>query len=91
MSKEMAVIILGLLNIVIATGLLAVPGTWRMVLFVVIGIALMILGFLLRSETLSRGSKLSRNSSFVENLPAEDAASVAHDYSGHKDNLTSLN
>ncbi len=82
MSKEMGVILLGLLNIVIATNLLGVPGSWRDVLLVASGLGLMGLGFLLRAEVLSRGSS---HSSFVEN-----SAPVAPVHSEHN-GISSLN
>jgi hypothetical protein len=84
MSKEMGVILLGLLNIIVATNLLAVPGSWREVILVVSGLGLMALGFLLRAEVLSRGSN---HSSFVEN----SAPKHGHYSQPQEEGLTSLN
>lgn len=88
MSKEMMVIVLGLLVIVIRT-MLGVPGSWQTFLFIITGVALAVIGFLLRGEALGRthsnGGQYSKKSSysFVEN----DATPV-HE---HKEGITSLN
>ena len=63
MSKEMSVIVLGFLVVVIPH--LGVPGSWHTVLFTVAGLAIAILGFLLRGETISRGGR-NTNGPFVE-------------------------
>jgi hypothetical protein len=90
MSKEMMVIALGLWIIVVRT-LLGIPGSWQTAVFIVTGVLLAIIGFLLRGESLSRAGTHSarpeRSSSytFVENTPP---ASAAHE---HKEGITSLN
>lgn len=84
------VIALGLWIIVVRT-LLGIPGSWQTVVFVVTGVLLAVIGFLLRGEALSRaGAHAARPDrgaayTFVENTPA---ASAAHD---HKEGITSLN
>lgn len=62
MSKEMTVIVLGLL--IAATPFLGIPGSWKTALFVLAGLGMAIAGFLLRGEALSRGST---HNHFVEN------------------------
>ena len=88
MSKETTVIVLGLWVVILPY--LGIPGGWRTTLIIVSGIALMGLGFLLRGETLSRGSHKEHRgrNSFVENT-----ASITQDYSAHdnKEGITSLN
>ncbi len=72
MSKEMWVIVLGLLVVVLPH--LGLPGAWKTILFVVLGVAIAALGFLLRGEALSRGSGSVANSQhFVENIPRSSA------------------
>lgn len=87
MSKEMMVIALGLWIIVVRT-LLGIPGSWQTFLFIVTGVALAVIGFLLRGEALSRGTarhpRATPNSyTFVESQP-----SPAHE---SKEGITSLN
>ena len=100
MSKEMMVIALGASVIVIRT-LLGVPGEWQTVLFVVSGIALVVVGFLLRGEAISRSGgprpAQNRSYSFVESLPTgeadaptpPEAPTSIHEH--HKEGITSLN
>jgi hypothetical protein len=63
MSKEMSVIVLGFVVVIIPH--LGVPGSWHTVLFAISGLAIAILGFLLRGETISRGMRKT-DSPFVE-------------------------
>ncbi|HUD02695.1 MAG TPA: hypothetical protein VMR46_01565 [Candidatus Paceibacterota bacterium] len=67
MSKEMGVILLGLF--VLVQPYLGVPNSWHTFFAVVAGIAIMVLGFLLRGEALGRGgeAKEPRRNLFVEN------------------------
>jgi hypothetical protein len=65
MSKEMTVIVLGLL--VAALPYLGIPGSLRTMLLVLIGLGLALIGFLLRGETLSGETKISSRHPFVEN------------------------
>jgi len=84
MSKEMSVILLGVAVIVIP--FLGVPSDGRTFLLVVAGLALMVVGFMLRSESLSRPG--SSRHSFVEN----NTAQITHDYTHEsKDGINSLN
>ena len=84
------VIALGLWIIVVRT-LLGIPGSWQTVIFVLTGVLLAVIGFLLRGEALSRAAtRPSRPEragayTFVEN---ESPASAVHD---HKEGITSLN
>src|SRR3989338_9866751 len=55
MSKEMAVIGLGIFVIVVRT-MLGVPGSWQTALFVAAGVALVVIVFLLRGEAISRSA-----------------------------------
>jgi hypothetical protein len=86
MSKEMTIIVLGVWTIILPY--LGIPSGWRTTLVILTGIGFVVLGFLLRGETLSRGHKGSSRHSYVEN-----AASITHDYSDdtHKEGITSLN
>jgi uncharacterized protein involved in copper resistance len=88
MSKEMLVIVLGVWIIVVRT-LLGVPGSWQTALFILSGIALMVVGFLLRGEAISRSSAPRvgnpRSYSFVESAPEVVSTNE------HKEGITSLN
>lgn len=89
------VIALGLWIIVIRT-LLGVPGSWQTFLFIVTGVALAVIGFLLRGEALSRAAarpaertQRAAAYSFVDSTPeSSPVAAPAHD---HKEGITSLN
>ncbi len=78
MSKEMGIIALGVF--IVIQPYLGVPNSWHTFLSVVAGVAIMILGFLLRGEALSGAHKSSSKHSFVEN----SSASVVQDYSTHE-------
>jgi hypothetical protein len=70
MSKEITVILLGLL--IVITPYLGIPGSWKTVIFVLGGLCLAAVGFLLRGEALSRGA--TRHSGhFVENIAPQPA------------------
>lgn len=64
MSKEMTVIVLGVL--VVITPYLGIPGSWKTVILVLAGLAIAGAGFLLRGEALARGAGRGRGH-FVEN------------------------
>lgn len=64
MSKEMTVIVLGVLTVV--TPYLGIPGLWKTVILVIAGVVLAGVGFLLRGEALARGAGQGRGH-FVEN------------------------
>ena len=94
MSKEVAIIALGVWVIIIPY--LGVPMSWRTVLLVLTGIAVMVLGFLLRSETLAGrpGSRLRAGAPFVEHVPdrAPDASAASHEVRhDHQEGINSLN
>lgn len=57
MSKEMGVILLGIVTI--ATPYLGIPGSWKTAALVCLGALITLLGFLLRGESLSRGRILA--------------------------------
>ena len=88
MSKEMLVIALGAWIIVVRL-LLGIPGSWQTVLFVLSGVVLVVIGFLLRGEAISRQSAPratgNRSYSFVENAPEP---ATTHEQS---QGITSLN
>ena len=88
MSKETWVIILGIAIAVMPY--LGFPSSWKTVLFVLLGLTLVLIGFLLRTETLSRSGGAyapTVHQPFVENshVPVADAN---HD---RKEGITSLN
>lgn len=64
MSKEMSVIVLGIFVALIPY--LGIPGTWRTVLLVATGSAIAILGFLLRGEAISQGTRKTEHLPFVD-------------------------
>lgn len=84
MSKEMSLIALGVWVIIVPY--LGVPGTWRTAILVLTGIAIAVIGFIVRNEALSRGIESTERHPFVENTPA--ALSERHEY---KEGITSLN
>lgn len=95
MSKEMGVILVGLLVILTRTAL-GLPGNVQTAVFVLCGVALIVLGFLLRGESIARAGQAAprrkQELPFVEHAPlghsrAGEAASAAHERQG----LTSLN
>lgn len=64
MSREMSVIVLGLLVIVIPyTGF---PSTWRTLFLLLVGAAIVVIGFLLRGQTLSKPQKKTEHHPFQE-------------------------
>ncbi len=71
MSKETSVILLGLL--VFLMPLSGFPGAWRTFFIMAAGLALVIIGFFMRSRALGSGERPSADS-FVESIhqpPAE--------------------
>jgi len=87
MSKEMSVMLLGVAVVILPY--LGVPSAWRTLLLVLVGLTLIIIGFLLRAHGMRGSGKNSLHHSFVEN----DTAKITHDYSQHehKEGITSLN
>lgn len=71
MSKEMSVIVLGFL--VFISPHLGIPGSWRSVWLMGLGLAIAVLGFLLRGEVLSGGKK-SEHHPFIESRGAAPSA-----------------
>jgi VIT1/CCC1 family predicted Fe2+/Mn2+ transporter len=68
MSKEMSIILLGVWVVVVPY--LGVPSSWRTVLLVVSGVTILVLGLLLRGESIVRGTRKHRGAPpFVENSP----------------------
>ena len=64
MSREMSIIVLGILVIVIPyTGF---PSPWRTLFLVLAGAAIAIIGFLLRGQTLSKPQKKTEHHPFQE-------------------------
>jgi len=90
MSKETAVIVLGLWVVVLPY--LGIYRSWLSILMVLTGIALMLIGFLLRGESLARtpgqGGLRHSDHSFVENEPPAPEAPAAHE---HHEGISSLN
>jgi hypothetical protein len=78
MSKEMSVILLGAWLIIVPY--LGIPSPWKTFLVLVTGIVLMVVGFLLRGESLGKRSQ-SKQYPFVESNAS------SHDQEG----ITSLN
>ncbi len=98
MSKETIVAVLGIWVIVVPY--LGFPSSWKTVIFVLSGFAVMIVGFFLRAEALARLSGQGKEASFarrtfVENQPAVQAGSAPSlsDQQGHerKEKINSLN
>jgi sulfite exporter TauE/SafE len=89
MSKEMSIIIIGVW--LVALPYLGIPLAWKTFLFILTGLLLMIIGFLMRGETLSRGPKHSLHHPFVES----NTTHIVQDYSTHEqkhtEGFTSLN
>lgn len=68
MSKETAVIGLGVW-IILATQLGIAYHPWLVLLFALSGIAVTILGLLLRGESIARGAHRSQHDAYVEHIP----------------------
>ena len=90
MSKEAVVIVLGLWVMVMP--FLGIPRAWLTALMIVTSVLLVVLGFLLRAEVISRTTRHTGNHHpFVEHVPHEESGH--HNYDGHerKERLSSLN
>lgn len=70
MSKEMWVIVLGLWTIVLPY--LGIPGSWKVALFVLTGLAVATFGFLLRGEALSRSGTQTPSRPAAPQTPARN-------------------
>ncbi|MBI2004539.1 hypothetical protein HYS79_00015 [Patescibacteria group bacterium] len=89
MSKEMAVIALGVWLVVVPY--LGVPGSWRTVLLLLTGVALVVLGLFLRADSLWVRGRKNEHHSFVENgFTATPPHSDSHEHE-HKEGIGSLN
>ena len=64
MSKEMGLILLGIFVAVLPY--LGLPGSWKTPLFLLAGLGIILIGFFLRGEALSRGVEGSESHPFVE-------------------------
>lgn len=94
MSKEVAVIILGV--VVVAVTQLGIPSSWRTGIIVLSGLALIAIGFFLRAEALARGSKRTPHHPFVENGARPDdpvgrTSATPNTVHEQKSGFTSLN
>jgi hypothetical protein len=67
MSKEMSLVVLGVWVAVVPY--LGVPNSWRTIFVFLSGVAIAIIGLLLRGEELARGERNNANHGFVENTP----------------------
>ena len=67
MSKEIWLIAFGLL--VVVTPYTGLPSSWKSLVFVIVGIGVASIGFLLRGEALSRGTG-RQHDHFVESSPS---------------------
>lgn len=86
MSKEMTVVALGIWILILPY--LGVPGSWRTTLLALTGVGLIVLGFFLRAEVLSRGGRHGSHHSFVENSATSAQEHHSHD---RKEGINSLN
>ena len=83
MSKEAGVILLGVFSVILP--FLGFPSSWRTAMLVFAGIGLIVIGFLLRTEALSRMGRSGSGTagprhSFVENGAASsDASTIMHE------------
>ena len=77
MSKEMSIILLGVWVIIVPY--LGLPEAWRIFLIVLSGIAIVVIGLLLRGETLSRGVEENKNHPFVEHTHKPDTTTVVEE------------
>lgn len=86
MSKEILVIALGVW--ITFVPYLGVPGSWRTVILILTGLALILIGFFLRGEVLSRGTKHDEHQLFVENSHEAETHPHRHE---RTERITSLN
>jgi hypothetical protein len=88
MSKEMLVMALGLWIIIVPY--LGIPGGWKSTIFLISGIIIVLVGFFLRTEALSRqnGNRASRHQPFVENVATSHTDQHGNE---RKEGINSLN
>ena len=90
MSKETAIIALGFWVLVMPY--LGVPRGWLTILLVLTGIGLMVLGFFLRAEALSRGPRATgRHHPFAEHIPHFGQEASPQENHERRERLNSLN
>ncbi len=90
MSKETSVIVLGLWVLVMPY--LGIPRTWLTALMILTAVLLVVIGFLMRAETLSRGTRATgRHHTFVEHMPEEEHGNSHSEHHERKERLSSLN
>lgn len=83
----MTVIALGLWVLLVPN--LGIPGDWRTALLVLSGIAIAVIGFLLRGESLARGQKPHAHNHFIES--AQPSPMQPHTTHEHQEGTTALN
>ena len=86
MSKEVLVIVLGVWILIVP--FLGIPSSWKTTIFALSGLAIVVIGFLLRTEAYSRGTKRPEHRKFVENFGPSAADQDSHE---RKEGITSLN
>ena len=89
MSKETLVIVIGLW--VLVTPYLGVPRAWLTILLVLTALALLVVGFFLRAEALSRGPRHTRHHTFVESMPHGRHGDTPEENHERKERISSLN
>lgn len=85
MSKETLLIVLGGLNALLSVGVVGIPGSWIAFLTLCIGIAVGVVGFMLRGQSLARGMHRTPHHPFVESMGGH-----GHEHE-HRDGISSLN
>jgi hypothetical protein len=81
MSREMAVIVLGIWVIILPH--LGIPGSWHTILITLTGLIIIAVGLYLRGMMLSRGIRRSSHHPFVENR--HDGVTVPHSHEATED------
>jgi len=74
MSRETTIIILGFLVAVLPFS--GFPESWRTVFLALAGIGLVVFGFMMRAEVLSRGAKKDGRQPFAENGHGQGGAEI---------------
>jgi|GEM_PF-1312416 len=87
MSKEVTIIALGIWVLIVPN--LGIPGDWRTALLVLSGLATAIIGFLLRGESLARGTRPHAHNHFIES--AQPSPMQPHTNHEHQEGIHSLN
>jgi hypothetical protein len=87
MSKELTVVALGVWVIIVP--FLGVPSSWREWILLATGLALVLLGLMLRATEISRGTKRGGHHTFVENSATDTLEHISEH--ARKERITSLN